>query len=474
MPCRARKRASITTVSQPAGRKPVATAPAQRKRKVMLVLQKMSETLARSHAARTAMESQGAAKSAVAPPVVSLRVRRRWQRTEVVKPALIPVVQNSVLATCDPVLAARLSSVIVGYLVDPSKYDSAFRKYARFCDVRKIQHFPATEQVLCGFVLNSSLTISQSSVKSYLAAIKYAQVNAGVAWEIPANAEHLRRVLRYCKRRYGVAGRASKIPISCEVLMQMCMHIPHFPDFTRMSHNDRVFVTASTIAICGFLRGGEFLTYTGSKRPVLKQGRVVVKGSGASAAVVVNIERPKNLWWVPEVAVRCAGFSSGSMLPMSPAEMLVQYRALASQAGVVLSDHGAAFMLVPDVVLSRDWMVQRSADLLAKAGIEFIGENGKPTCVKAASWRAGAVRSALNAKIPGTTIMELGRWRSYAWLSYASFTEEERDGAMASIWQAKVLPSDPITRVGITTPETVFAPFDMVEEAGAAAPQFKM
>jgi hypothetical protein len=257
--------------------------------------------------------------------------------------------------------------------------------------------------------------------------------------------------------------------------MQMCRHIPHFPDFARMSHNDRVFVTASTIAVCGFLRGGEFLAYSGSKRPILKQGRVVISGSGEAAAVVVNIERPKSLWWVPEVAVRCAGFKSGSMLPMSPAAMLAQYRALASQAGVVLSDHGAAFVLAQNVVLGRDWMVQRSADLLMQAGIEFLGENGKPTCVKAASWRAGAVRSALNAKIPGTTIMELGRWRSYAWLSYASFSESEaeRDGAMASIWQAKALPSDPITRVGITIPETVLAPFDLEVEAVAGAPLFR-
>jgi hypothetical protein len=141
---------------------------------------------------------------------------------------------------------------------------------------------------------------------------------------------------------------------------------------------------------------GEFLAYSGSKRPILKQGRVVISGSGESAAVVVNIERPKNLWWVPEVAVRCAGFNSGSMLPMSPATMLAQYRALANQAGVILSDHGAAFVLVPNVVLGRDWMVQRSADLLVQAGIEFLGENGKPTCVKAAaSWHGGQVQSGL-------------------------------------------------------------------------------
>ena len=152
--------------------------------------------------------------------------------------------------------------------------------------------------------------------------------------------------------------------------------------------------------------------------------------------------------------------------------MLLKYRALAGQAGVVLTDRGAAFKLSSDATLSRDWMVKRSAGLLAMAGVQFLGENGMVTCVKAASWRAGAVRSAIDAKIPSPTIMALGRWRSYAWLSYASFTEAERDVAMASIWRAKEAPMAPIAKVGITCPEIEFAALDVEAETKSAAPQF--
>jgi hypothetical protein len=69
--------------------------------------------------------------------------------------------------------------------------------------------------------------------------------------------------------------------------------------------------------------------------------------------------------------------------------------------------------------------------------------------------------------------MELGRWRSYAWLSYSSFTEAERDMAMASIWQSKGVSSAPIDRVGITRPETEFATLDLEAEAMSEAPLFK-
>ena len=433
------------------------------KRKVQLAMRKVATVMAKVSIPVAMGANQGGE---------SRRTRKKGARRAWAKPPLLPVVMSSELARADPALAAVVSEAITNYLVNPATYASAFKKYAQFCDDRKLEHFPAKEIVICGFILDSSTTVKQSSIKNYLAAIRYTQVNAGVKWEIPGQAEHVRRVLRYCKRVYGAASKASKVPISCEVLMQMCGHIGMFPDFSRMSHDDRVFVTAATIGICGFLRGGEFLTYPGSKRPVLTQEYVQVTGSGESAAVVVVIERPKNLWWIPKVTVRCAGFEASSILPLNPAEMLLQYRALAGQAGVVLTDRGAAFKLSSNATLSRDWMVKRSAELLAMAGIQFRGENGMVTCVKAASWRAGAVRSAIDAKVPSPTIMALGRWRSYAWLNYASFTEAERDVAMASIWRVKETPMAPIAKVGITCPEVEFAALDAEAEAKSAAPQF--
>ena len=136
MPSRSRKRARPAAVAKPA--KPVAAPNKQRSRKVMLVMQRMSVQLARAYVEKAAKSAQVVAAETAVQPVQSLRVRRRWKRTVVVKPALIPVVQSSVLAACDPVLAAQVSKVIVEYLVNPGTYESAFRKYARFCDVRKI------------------------------------------------------------------------------------------------------------------------------------------------------------------------------------------------------------------------------------------------------------------------------------------------------------------------------------------------
>jgi hypothetical protein len=49
----------------------------------------------------------------------------------------------------------------------------------------------------------------------------------------------------------------------------MVCHIEVWPNWGQICH-DLVFMAASAIAICGFLRGGKFLSYSGSARPVLR------------------------------------------------------------------------------------------------------------------------------------------------------------------------------------------------------------
>ena len=116
---------------------------------------------------------------------------------------------------------------------------------------------------------------------------------------------------------------------------------------------------------------------------------------------------------------------------------------------------GPAFVMRSGAPLSRDWMVAKSEALLAAAKISFIDQSGRPAPVKAASWRAGGVRSALDANIPVPTIMDLGRWRSLAWEKYALISNQDKARAMASMWSSSpyVLPS----RVGSTWPAQVFA-----------------
>jgi hypothetical protein len=63
-------------------------------------------------------------------------------------------------------------------------------------------------------------------------------------------------------------------------------------------------------------------------------------------------------------------------------------------------------------------MINRTNKLIRQAGIPLVDSTGKPAKICAASWRAGGVRSAMDARVNEYTIMAYGRWTSRAWKSY--------------------------------------------------------
>jgi hypothetical protein len=340
-------------------------------------------------------------------------------------------------------------------------YASAFNKWARYCDARDIPLFPATELWICGFIVEASTSISQDSLKWYLSAIHYHQGLEGTPWAVNGS-EVIRRTMRMTKRLYGSNGRGIKMPLSCSTLASMFVHIPHYPMFGQMSHDDRLFVTASVIAVSAFLRGGEFLTYSGNQRRVLLQSEVqIIDGPSLTKSIEVSIAKPKNMWWLKAAKVPCSIPTEGTALPILPWVMLVLYREFARNAGVTLSDDGPAFVMQNGSPLNRDWMVAKSQALLTAAQITFVDQSGRQAPVKAASWRAGGVRSALDANVPVPVIMDLGRWRSMAWERYALISSQDKANAMASMWSSS--PYSLPSRVGSTCPALVFAAHDDVE-----------
>ena len=111
------------------------------------------------------------------------------------------------------------------------------------------------------------------------------------------------------------------------------------------------------------------------------------------------------------------------------------YHVMAAATGMKLTDDGPAFIMANGRPLSRDFMVQRTEALLQVAGIQVLDQAGKVAPVRAASWRAGGVRSAIDAGVSVPIIMVLGRWRSIAWESYYMQTKADLRSAQASMWR---------------------------------------
>jgi hypothetical protein len=200
-----------------------------------------------------------------------------------------------------------------------------------------------------------------------------------------------------------------------------------------MTHNDRLWVAASATAIMGLLRGGEFLmSKKQGARPLLTHDRVTIVSSGGSRYVQVLLDRPKATWWVPEVHVRC--YSPGRDCPVDPVLWVALYRQFST---VTLQSGQAAFRLANGAPLTRDWMVARTRQRMADAGIMYVDRRGFHLQALASSWRCGGVVSAREAGISDLVIRALGRWASDAWLAYAgSATQVDLLRAARQMWQA--------------------------------------
>ena len=94
----------------------------------------------------------------------------------------------------------------------------------------------------------------------------------------------------------------------------------------------------------------------------------------------------------------------------------------------------------------------------------MAGRGRSSSPVKAASWRAGGVRSALDASVSGPVIMALGRWRSNAWESYLMQTTSDLKGAQLAMWSPLQAVATTL-RVGDLVPNNVFADTDADSDA---------
>ena len=239
--------------------------------------------------------------------------------------ALVPVVARHDIASRDPIGAQLLSEALAGHVTGRTRrgYESAVKKYIDFCAIRDIVPFPVDELWLAMYILDVATSIKVSSLKVYLSAIQYVQVLEGFEWRLRGN-EMVRRAMRFVKRRYPCLSKAPKFPVSTSVLLRMVRYVSGWPRWSLLDHDDLLFVAASSIAVCGFLRGGEFLVYRGSDRQILKQSDVFLRSVGGREAVCVHVSQPKNMWWLQFAAVTC--FCPGANSALSPVTALKIYR----------------------------------------------------------------------------------------------------------------------------------------------------
>ena len=240
-----------------------------------------------------------------------------------VRPTYGPIMRH-LISTVDPVLAGVTAESMMSHISPSTQrgYDSATNSYFSFCAVRGIEPWPCDSIWVCAWITQTVMHVSVRSMKVYLAALRSAQLDQGYEWSLAGNMQ-VARAVRAAKRMYGISGQALKVPISLATLAKMCRFLPGWPVPSCMSHDDRLFVCASSIAVMGFLRGGEFLFSTSSSRPMLRHRDVLLMERSGLPYVIVKIQRPKARWWLLDSDVLC--FDPGANCPLNPSTWLRSY-----------------------------------------------------------------------------------------------------------------------------------------------------
>ena len=201
-----------------------------------------------------------------------------------------------------PRLAAMLEECVRDHVVPETRstYGCAVSQFERFMELYDAgPAFPADAVWVSAWVLKLAMDVSIPTIKTYLAAVKHEHASRGLEWSLGGN-ELVRRAMRFVSRKYGVAARSLKFPITIELLRRVFGVVPGWPCLADMSHDDRVFVTASVVGVLGFLRGGEFLSSPRSSRPILRAQDLCVCEIRGVQAVLVLFPKPKARWWLKE------------------------------------------------------------------------------------------------------------------------------------------------------------------------------
>jgi hypothetical protein len=286
---------------------------------------------------------------------------------------LIPVVANHQLALCDLRLATDLSDLLQGSISrgTRSTYHCGFESLKEFCRPLKLSFLPVDAITLAAWMMERCKTIKVKSVVKYVCGIRFAHIMEGLEWKLSDN-PLLQTTIAGLKKLYPTAGVMQKVPLSLSLLLNLCQGMHGWPLLARLSFDDLVWATASSIAFFAALRGGEFFLQPKSDRPLLTGKAVSLRISSQGPYVFINVPLPKtrkDLESIPAMAA--SPTEAPANFPFDPVVLLRCYRARAVQKGIDVLGVNAAFKSLNGKPIDRLFMVGRAEQLRTAAGIEI-------------------------------------------------------------------------------------------------------
>ena len=291
-------------------------------------------------------------------------------------------------------------------------YEAGFRAFERFSDLYPSgslspTHPAVTEEILIYFVAHcfSFLHLKHSTIKTYLAGIRFAYIKAGFQDPccFPNGQPFLRlhTILKAVKKSQGVSVKP-RLPITADILIKLCNELK---SGFLSPYEDLVLETAFCLAFFGFLRCGEFTSRSNTFDPLIDLRMCDIEMHANDRLFTLKLKSSKTDPFRRGVSLKY--FETGQTLcPFQCMSALLQTRGeMAAQPCDPL------FTLITGTPLTRTFMIAK-----LKALLSHLGYN--PQLYSGHSFRSGAATSAGAAHIPDHMIRTLGRWTSDCYNRY--------------------------------------------------------
>jgi hypothetical protein len=257
-----------------------------------------------------------------------------------------------------------------------------------------------SEDGLCRFVaFLVAVPISFQSIRSYLSAVRHLQISSGLPDPAETPFPRLDYVLKGARRQGRGTPRASRMPITPQVLRRIWQVWSHdSPCFDRL-----MLWAAFCLGFFGFMRAGEF---TCPSREAF-----VPTMLGVADVQVDSHVRPTRLAVHLKVS-KTDQFGIGTTLHLGiTGNELCPVTAVLGYLAVRPQSPGPLFIFEDGASLSRQRLVQALRQALQAAGIDSSRYSGH-------SFRIGAATAAASAGLSDSLIQTLGRWKSSAFNGY--------------------------------------------------------
>ena len=237
-------------------------------------------------------------------------------------------------------------------------------------------------------------------MKSYLAAVRHAQIAIGLGDPLMAGMPQLQYVLKGAHRNLAGRPKRTRLPITPQILRVLKNSWEHLP-----SRKDAVMLwAASTLCFFAFLRMGEAVSPSDTgfdSRYHLAYGDIRINSRAEPSWMEVVIKRSK-----------CDQFGSGVTLSVGATHS--DLCPVAAMLGYLVqrgSGPGPLFKFIDGRPLTRDRFVSAMHTALTKGGID-------PSQYAGHSFRVGAATTAALRGLQDSLIKTLGRWESSAYQVY--------------------------------------------------------